>query len=251
MKIVLKIICFLVGAFLTCEALFLFAVANFNIGYVFALAIGLALLIYGIFYDRINNFCRKKRLVWAKRIVLSGLAAIVLFSLFLQCYGSLDNATCREEAVIVLGAAVHGETVSLPLKYRLDEAAEYLKTNKNAIAVVSGGQGNQENISEAEAMERYLTAKGIDRSRIIKEDKATSTYENFVYSKKILDEKFKTGYSAVLVTNEFHVFRAERIAQNAGFNDISHIGAKIDWYTVPVNCLRECAAVLKFFVFGK
>ena len=146
---------------------------------------------------------------------------------------------------------MHGNVISRPLKYRLDETIAYLEKNKNAIAVVSGGQGNQENISEALAMKKYLENRGIASERIVMEDKAESTYENFVYSKNILDRKFKSGYTVALITNEFHIFRAERIAKNAGFENVTHMGAKLDWYTVSINCFRECAAVVKFLIFGR
>ena len=251
MKTIFRLILVIVGAFLTGEALFLFAVANFNLGYMLALLLGAAMLCDGLFCEKINEFCKNGFRLWAKRIISAGVIAVLIFCAALQSYGAIDNAKNTEDAVIVLGAAVHGRTVSLPLKYRLDKAAEYLNKNKGAVVVVSGGQGNQEDISEAAAMEAYLIKEGIDKNRIVKEEKSTSTYENFEFSKKILDEKLGADYKTVFVTNEFHVFRAERIAKNAGFEEISHIGAKIDWYTVPANCLRECAAVLKFFITGK
>lgn len=57
------------------------------------------------------------------------------------------------------------------------------------VIVVSGGMGDSENISEAEAMYRWLTDKGIDESRIYKEEKSTDTDENIRFSKEVIKEK--------------------------------------------------------------
>ena len=88
----------------------------------------------------------------------------------------------------MLGAGLKGDTPSLALERRLEKAAEYMNKNGNAIAIVSGGQGKGETISEAQAMENYLLNHGIREDRIIKEDNSTSTYENFEYSKLMMDE---------------------------------------------------------------
>ena len=70
----------------------------------------------------------------------------------------------------------------LTLARRLDAALAYLEENPKAYVVVSGGQGAGEDISEAEAMRRYLAARGIEESRILMEDKSMSTLENFLFS---------------------------------------------------------------------
>ena len=136
-----------------------------------------------------------------------------------------------------------------PLAYRLNEAVEYLKKNPKAVVIVSGGQGNGESISEAEAMRRYLEKRGVSPERIVKEDKSTSTYENFRFSKAIADKMLGYGYDAVFVTNDFHVFRAERIGKQAGLS-LNRMGAPLDWYVFWPCTLRESLAVAKHFVFG-
>jgi len=113
---------------------------------------------------------------------------------------------------------------------------------------VSGGQGFQESIPEAYAMERYLLARGIPAGKIMMEDKSTSTYENFLFSKALLDKALPSPYTAVLITNDFHVYRAGMIAQSAGIT-ARHIGAPTVWYTVPVSYMREMMAVVAFWVF--
>ena len=89
--------------------------------------------------------------------------------------------------MIVLGAKVNGTEVSNTLKLRLDKAIEYYNKHKSVNIIVSGGQGNDENITEALAMKNYLVSNGVNINNIIEENKATTTLENIIYSKKILD----------------------------------------------------------------
>ena len=93
------------------------------------------------------------------------------------------------DTLIVLGAQVNGTKLSNSLKLRLERAKEYLDENPETIAVVSGGKGSGEEISEAEAMYEYLVSQGIDETRLIKEDRSTNTNENLKYSLALLEEK--------------------------------------------------------------
>lgn len=165
-----------------------------------------------------------------------GMIVLVIYSGIICVVGKSDNATYREDYIIVLGAGLKGDTPSLALERRLEKAAEYMNKNGNAIAIVSGGQGKGETISEAQAMENYLLNHGIREDRIIKEDNSTSTYENFEYSKLIMDEG-----QAVFVTNEFHVLRSELMAKINGI-DATHIGASTPITLLPVSCVREFIA---------
>jgi len=90
-----------------------------------------------------------------------------------------------------------------------------------------------------------LTARGIPRDKILLEELSTSTYENLVFAREILEEHFSDGFRAVLITNDFHIYRAVRTARRAGI-DVNRIGAYTNWYTWPVNYLREILAVLNF-----
>ena len=186
---------------------------------------------------------------WVHRVFLAGVSYLLVVSLFLAFYGNNDTANCKEDALIVLGAAVHGETVSVPLKYRLDRAVEYGRKNPNAVIIVSGGQGSQEMVTEAFAMEQYLKNAGVTNP-IIKEEKATSTYENFLYSKEILDEQFSGEYKVAFVTNDFHIYRSERTAQRAGLSEVTGVHGETAWYNIIHNYLRESLAVTKLWILG-
>ena len=84
--------------------------------------------------------------------------------------------------VIVLGAQMKADGPSKALQYRLDEAIRYLNENPSSKVIVSGGQGSDEHISEAQGMYEYLVEKGIEKDRIIKEDKSVNTTQNLAFS---------------------------------------------------------------------
>ena len=153
------------------------------------------------------------------------------------------------DVIIVLGAGLIGGKPTQTLENRLDRAAEYLGTYPNAIAVVSGGLGSRETLSEAFVMKQYLLEKGIASDRIIMEGRSTTTLENFEFSKIILDEKFEDAYSVSYITNKFHVYRAGLIAKRKGVT-ASGIAAKDGYVAVPSNYCREYFALMKYFLFS-
>ena len=153
------------------------------------------------------------------------------------------EAPNHADYLIVLGARVKGTVPSLALQYRINTAAEYLTRNKSTIAIVSGGQGNGEDISEAEAMKRGLLKYGIEESRIILEDRSTTTYENIKYSKQLIPEGALKGF---LVTNDFHVYRAEKIAASQGMK-LSGIAANTPKVVLVKSYIREYLAITKFY----
>ena len=117
------------------------------------------------------------------------------------------------------------------LKLRLDKAIEYYNKHKSVNIIVSGGQGNDENITEALAMKNYLVSKGVNINNIIEENKATTTLENIIYSKKILDDMNNKG-KVLIVTSDYHLFRGRLIAsilgiENEGLCSISSISGRL------------------------
>lgn len=152
------------------------------------------------------------------------------------------------EYVVILGAQVRGEVPTLVLSARIRAAAEYLKEHPEAIAVASGGKGSGENISEAEAIRRGLLRLGVSEERILLEDRSTSTAENLKFSAAVISghscntSEEKTE-NVVLVTNDFHVFRAVKLAKKLGYTNVSGLGAT-DFFAVTVQYyVREFFAV--------
>lgn len=145
---------------------------------------------------------------------------------------------------IVLGAKVNGTVPSLALQYRADAAAEYLIENPNTIVVASGGQGPGEEITEAEAISRILQDHGIEKSRIIKESKSTSTIENLTFSKALLPLSAKKG---LIVTNDFHIYRSCMAAKDLGL-DAKGLAAKTPKAAVLKSYTREYLAITNYYV---
>lgn len=242
MKKVIKVISIISGALLIANGLLMSVIANFNIGLVPVFCLGAMLTSYGVLFDKFKG----KKLIHI--FVCLVLLVLTVFGSFIGIYGSNDNADYTEETVIVLGCGIRGERVSVGLAKRLDKAYEYHLRNPEAVIIVSGGQGPQEDIPEALAMKRYLAEKGVDENKIIMEDKSTSTITNFKYSHQIMKEKGLKEDSVVFVTNAYHVYRAAFYAKAEGLT-VKHLGTDIIWYTVPMNYMREMLAILKMWVF--
>lgn len=184
-------------------------------------------------------------IIYKKIILIPVILGTLIFfaiSTSLFIYSHNNNVTFEEDVVIVLGAGLKGENVSKTLQYRLDKAISYYGKNKDAVIVVSGGQGFDEVIPEAQAMQNYLLKNGIPIDSIIMESKSTSTYENFVFSKEILDNYFDRDYTSCFITNDFHIYRATNLNRKASLNS-NHYYAKTPITAIPVCYTRETIAV--------
>ena len=242
MKKAVRIISITCGALLLGNTALMMTIANLNFGLLPVALLGTALLVYGLFFEKLPF----RKVI--SSLLAFGLAVIIAFTSFLALYGRNDNATYEEQTVIVLGCGIRGERVSVGLAKRLNKAYEYHLQNPEAVIIVSGGQGPQEDIPEALAMKRYLVSKGVSEDKIIMEDKSTSTITNFKFSHEIMKEKGLPDDSVVFVTNGYHVYRGASYAKAEGLT-VKHLGTDIIWYTIPMNYLREMLAVLKMWVF--
>lgn len=202
-------------------------------------------------------FCKLIRRIWGKlagKITLIFFGALAAFCASLCIVFSVNMAVCVEKplenprAVIVLGCQVRGETPSSMLAYRLNAAIETLNEHPETVCVVSGGQGNGEDISEAEAMRHYLIENGIAEERVIKEDKSVSTRENIRFSAEILSEMGITD-DIVIVTNDFHQYRADIYARENGFTSVGHHSTRTPLHNLLNYWVREWAAIMAVY-FG-
>lgn len=148
---------------------------------------------------------------------------------------------------IILGAQWKKSGPSRVLKYRLDKSIAYLETNPEVKAIVSGGQGYNEPIAEADGMCAYLEGAGISKDRIIVENRSSNTYENLIFSEQFINKKED---QVVIVTNNFHMYRAMKIAQKQGYEKVQGVAAKSVVGFLPNNLLREFVGVMKDWVFG-
>lgn len=177
----------------------------------------------------IREISKKKKKKWLNILSKTYQSLVIMFiASFLIIEGILVfNMTQFKEAKdiekldysIVLGAGLDGEKVGKTLKSRLDEAIKYYELNKNVNIIVSGGQGEDEVITEAEAMYRYLVKNNVNEKQIIKEEKATTTLENIKFSKKILKNRNDEDKKVLIITNDFHLYRAMVIADILGLEN--------------------------------
>ena len=183
---------------------------------------------------------------WTLILVSLGLIYFCLVELPIVKNARTDPEPGRKY-LIVLGAAVHGDSPSLALTHRLEGALDYLNRYPDSVAIVSGGRGKGENITEAECMRRQLTAMGIGGSRLLLEERSTSTAENFAFSKELLRQAGIDPETAVVavVTNDFHCFRAHLIAQREGLT-VLDVPAEVPWLLLNANYY-----VREFFALGK
>ena len=139
-----------------------------------------------------------------------------------------ETSATDQTTVIVLGCKVNGTEPSYALWNRTDTAVKYLETHPDAVAILSGGQGWDEGISEAECMKHIMEEAGIDESRYFVEDKSTSTDENFAFSKKIMEENTLSANVAI-ATHDYHQLRASIIAEKNGLTPASLPCGSVHW----------------------
>ena len=182
----------------------------------------------------------------AVRIIAVGILCVglvyLLFTQIMIFSHFKDNTEKELDYLIVLGAQVKESGPSVILQYRLDRAVEYLNANPDTVCIVSGGKGVNEPVSEAEGMKKYLTEHGISADRILLEDKSTKTTENILYSKELIKDQ---NSSVGIVTNNFHLYRALRLAKKQISNPIYGISAYSNPVYLPNNMLRESIGVTK------
>lgn len=169
---------------------------------------------------------------------------------FLTAYGlnQWNRPKHNQDFIIVLGSGLINDRVPPLLANRINKAIDFYhkqeKVTNPPKIIFSGGQGPDEGISEAEAMQNYAVEKGVPMEAAIQENQSVSTYENMLFSKKIMDKIYpEGGYRSIFATNNFHLFRAGIYARKAGL-DSQGIGAKTAFYYWPNAMVREYIAVV-------
>ena len=158
------------------------------------------------------------------------------------------NAKGRKDYLLILGCRVRGNEAEDTLRMRAEKAADYLKEYPKTVAIACGGIVHDDQfISEAQAIEEILVSAGIEKDRIIREDKSTTTVENFKNAKNIIgDEKS----SLALLSSDFHLMRANLIAKKAGL-DCQTVSAPSPEKEKAKNYIREFFALIIFIIGGK
>lgn len=183
--------------------------------------------------------------LWALRIAVLVLVSVFLISEAVILGAGFAPAPQGVDYVVVLGARVNGREPSGALRNRIQRAREYLLENPDTLAVLTGGKGSDEDISEAQCMYENLVAGGIDPARLILEDQATDTSENLAFSRRLIPE----GASVALVTNNFHIFRSLALARGQGW-DVEAIPVATSMLSLPHYLMREFIGVAYEIVQG-
>lgn len=221
-----------------------------NIGTVTGVLLSGLLIFYGRFLPVVHEKIRTVAETAGGRVVLGAAGGLVLLILVIVAFETalMVKAACKRPPentiAVVLGCSVKGTKPSRILRERLDAAFTYLTENEGAVAVLSGGKGEGEDISEAQCMYEYLTAKGIDGKRLLLEDTSTTTKENLIFSKKILKEQ-GLGERITIVTSEFHEYRANDMAQKLGLESYSTPAHTFIAY-LPTYYVRELYGIIYY-----
>lgn len=227
-------------------AVFAFALVGYDFSALTCFGTGTALLLYELFSRR--GWRKMKRALVILMCLGAACFAVPEICVVLAAPGEPDY---EAQYLIVLGAGVRGDTPSLSLQNRLDTALKYLREHPGCTAVVSGGRGEDENVSEARAMYDFLTAGGIAPERVLMEDRSTSTMENLSFSCEILRSSGVEPSCAeiAVLSSEYHLYRAKYLARGMGV-ELHGVAACTSKPVLMVNYfIREAFAVMYTWVF--
>ena len=225
-------------------------------GYSFTALVCMCLIGVLLFYNVCN--WTKKRFPKSTRVVKTVFTILLCIGLLvvgvtevLIIHASFGDKDESCEYMVVLGAKVRPDGPSVSLMDRIRAAADYLNEHPNVIAVVSGGQGGDEPMTEAQCMYEELTKLGIDPDRIWIEDKATSTWENLHFALDLIEERTGQRPEKIgLLSSEYHLFRAKMFAKECGVEAVG-IPARTSRLSQMVNhFMREVAGVWHYLILG-
>ena len=248
-----------IGSVIIIDCTILIAVGKINFGSVVPFLIGVGFVAHGIFWNSIKKFIRQRR--WLSRIWY---AVWILFFIWLLSFAVFIYALQQQikqsakpipevAAIIVLGSGTVEGKPTPTLANRLDTAAPIINSQKNALAITSGGIGFGKIYSEANIMARYLhDTHDIPLKRILQEDKSTSTAENLIYSQQLLAEKgISITAPIVIVTSDFHTIRAAAIARRQGYQQPIMLASPTP-LSIRYNAwFREYFAFISGWLFGE
>ncbi len=207
----------------------------------------LILLLWGglLAARRTERLPRWVKICWGLLVGVGLTAFVGVEGLILTEFGA--RARPGADYCVILGAQIKPHGPSDMLKRRLDRAVVYLTENPDTQAIVSGCQGSNEPTSEARGMYDYLVGAGIAPERILLEEDSRNTWENLEFSGRLLNPGEDR---VVLVSNNFHMYRALRLAGGAGYRQVEGLSASSYPLMLPNNMLREFMGVVKDFFAG-
>ncbi|MDO4170980.1 MAG: YdcF family protein [Lachnospiraceae bacterium] len=170
----------------------------------------------------------------------------ILFLILLTMIATTRSKENEEaDYLIVLGAIVRGEKPSNALRERIQTAYNYLATHEKCIAILSGYQNQNASISQGKCMQKELRNMGIPAYRLLVENDARTTLENFQFSKEYMT---RLQPKVLVVTSDFHLYRSLKIAKKCGYTNIKGISAKTPAPLIIHCYIRELFAIIKDFL---
>lgn len=253
----------LLGALLLGDAVGLMSLGLFNFGVILPTAIGAAFLLLGWRWPAVARWRAARR--WRQRLWRAGWTAFGLWLVsvavfFHTLHGEIvaaapEAAAARATAaksIVILGAGTPNCAASPTLAARLDAGLMLARQLPAAWVVVSGGEDFLRGCREADVMADYLLARGLAPIRLIREGRATSTDENLRFSRELLAQQGVPATEPVIVvTSDFHLMRAERIARKAGFTQVAGAAAPTPLYLRYNAWLREYFALISGRLLGE
>lgn len=214
----------------------------FNAGTAVGVAMGAVFLLFGIRWSELSFDQMRYGVFFV-------FAALVIYSLmYWDIMKNGKSTASNQQAVIVLGCRIMGDIPSHALEKRIDAAFYYLSRNPESVAILSGGQGKDENLSEALCMYQHLVDRGIDKKRLFMEDKSVNTDENIRFSLKLIEEKGLKKEVAI-ATSEYHQKRTKMICRRYGLKAYAESSKSMP-ILVPTFVTREMIAVVKESLFS-
>ena len=183
-------------------------------------------------------------------LVLVLLLLAYLFVTFLQVWNAANrDGTGPAEAIIVLGAAQYDGRPSPILAARLEHAVELYEAGAAPIIVVTGGKQEGDRFTEAAAGFNHLRRLGVPESAILREENGSNTWEQLAAATRFLRERGKS--SAVLVSDDYHAYRLDRIAHELGLRaQVSPVDPRLSRTERIRLMTRETVAVAAGRVIG-
>jgi len=228
-----------------------------NMGNVFGMIVSLIILLLCFFctpLHRLADSCMANRagktiLIVTEIVLLAGIVYCFTVSM-IMLYAANKKPDTKPRAMIVLGCKVRGSEPSMMLYRRIQAAYDAMQQYPEMLVIASGGQGNDEEISEAQCIYENLIAMGADETRIIKEEQSTTTSENMQFSKQLLAEHGIAADSVILIASDgYHELRAQMLAGYEGIPNCYPVSARTSWYLLPTYIVREWFGVAHALVF--
>ena len=251
----IRLVLALIGAILLGDAVALMRMGLFNFGIVLPGSIGIAFLLLALCWDGVARWRKadpRRHLLWRAGWIAfaAWLVTVAMFFYGIRTgMGASVPAGTSVKAVVILGSGTPNCEPSPTLIARLEQGLVQAQRWPDAKVVVSGGQDFGLRCTEADIMAGYLVARGVAADRVIREGRSTSTEENLVFSRRLLEEQgVDPGKAIVVVTSDFHVRRAVGIARKAGFSETFGVGAETPLYLRFNAWLREYFAAISSWI---